>query len=386
MSLITLDLETSIYNTGNPFDTRNFIVTAHIKEEDQLTKCYFYDEPDFRTKIQQAMRQATLLVGVNIKFDLHHCRNMGLQLRDGCRVWDCMLAEFILSGQTNPFASLNELAEKYNLGKKEDVVAEYWEKGISTESIPRDIVSSYGNTDVDLTYAVYTAQLADNRMSPELHRLILLDGCDLLVLTEMEWNGFLYDVQGSRAKAASLEAELKEKDEELLKMFDKRINLESGDQLSCALYGGEYSEDVYASEPATYQSGIKKGQEYIRRQFSHTEVYHFPRIFEPIKGSALKKEGFYSTAEDVLLQLKAKTKQQKRVIELLLRRAYLSKLCGTYLTAFPALIEEIHWADNTIHGQFNQTIARTGRLSSSKPNMQNAPEEVDEFFITRYAG
>jgi DNA polymerase I-like protein with 3'-5' exonuclease and polymerase domains len=381
---LVLDLETSTHNKGNPFDTRNFIVSCHFKLGDNPVVCKFYDEPDFLTCIREAMAQATLFVGFNCKFDLAHLRLLGINLPDGCRVWDCMLAEFILSGQTRPFISLNELCGIYNLGRKDDVVAEYWEQGISTESIPRDIVEQYGNLDCSLTSRAYTCQQSDSRMSPELHKLVLLDGLDLLVLCDMECNGFKYDSLGSKAKAESLERELQGIDEELFSYSPKRFNLDSGDQLSAFLYGGEFKEDIYLVEEAVYQSGAKKGNPYQKRSFVRTDTHRFDGFFKPLKGSELKKEGYYSTAEDVLLQLKAKTKEQRRIVALLNRRSVISKLCGTYLVALPALIESMSWADNTIHGQFNQVVARTGRLSSSRPNMQNAPEEVDEFFITRF--
>jgi DNA polymerase-1 len=48
----------------------------------------------------------------------------------------------------------------------------------------------------------------------------------------------------------------------------------------------------------------------------------------------------------------------------------LSKLKGTYVDAFPSLI---HPADGRIHTTLNQTIAATGRLSSTDPNLQNIP-------------
>lgn len=389
LSTITLDLETSIHNKGNPFDTRNFVVSVHSKVEEAPTVCSFFTHADFLSDAKRGLDNASLVIGCHIKFDIHWLRNLGVGLRNSTRVWDIAIAEYILSGQTVALAGLNDLAAIYGLGVKEPLVAEYWERGISTEDIPRDIVEAYGNHDVDLTYAVYLRQMTDPRMTPEIERLIRLSGLDLLVLADMEWNGFKYDVQGSNDKAEGLSTELAEIEIELDRFSPKKINWDSGDQLSCFLYGGTISEDVYIPTERIYKSGPRKGEAYVRNEFKETVHHRFEGYFAPIKNTELAKstpeKPFWSTAEPVLLKLKARGKESKRIITLLLRRAYLSKLISTYLSAMPALILEMNWKDNLIHGQFNQTIARTGRLSSSKPNMQNAPEEVDEFFVTRYA-
>jgi hypothetical protein len=69
---------------------------------------------------------AEILVGFNIKFDLHWLRKYGINFV-GKRVWDCQLVHFILTGQQDTYPSLNSVAAYYDLGSKLDVVAtEYW--------------------------------------------------------------------------------------------------------------------------------------------------------------------------------------------------------------------------------------------------------------------
>ena len=46
------------------------------------------------------------------------------------------------------------------------------------------------------------------------------------------------------------------------------------------------------------------------------------------------------------------------------------KLDSTYLSALPDLVDPV---DGRIHTTFNQTVAETGRLSSTNPNLQNIP-------------
>ncbi|HEX3270001.1 MAG TPA: DNA polymerase I [Ktedonobacterales bacterium] len=58
------------------------------------------------------------------------------------------------------------------------------------------------------------------------------------------------------------------------------------------------------------------------------------------------------------------------MVDLLLEYRQLSKLKSTYVDG---LLELVSPTDHRVHTSFNQTIAATGRLSSSNPNLQNIP-------------
>ena len=78
------------------------------------------------------------------------------------------------------------------------------------------------------------------------------------------------------------------------------------------------------------------------------------------------KSGQFATGESELIKLKG----HHPIIEsILLFRTY-NKLLSTYVNALPLLINSV---DRKIHTTFNQTVASTGRLSSSNPNLQNIP-------------
>lgn len=335
--------------------------------------------------------KATLLVGFNIKYDLHWARRHDVQVPQGVRVWDCQIAEFLIRGQQGSYPSLNEALARFDLGQKDDKVAEYWKLGIDTEFIPKDELVHYNNLDVELTYQLYLKQQAV--MSDKLKRLCLVMGLDLLVLQEMEWNGVKYDVEQSRIKAKEVQAELEKITAELRDFSPYQgINFDSPHQLSCFLYGGAFEVAVVDRvEKLVYKSGLKKGQEY-EKTYWRSEVVECPALFTPIKGSQTKlvsKVGdtsfpIYATGEDVLKQLKKPSTKHRHIIELLLKRAELEKLLGTYYKAIPDLIETMEWEDNILHGQLNQVVARTGRLSSSNPNMQNFSSEVDQLLVTRF--
>jgi DNA polymerase I len=80
----------------------------------------------------------------------------------------------------------------------------------------------------------------------------------------------------------------------------------------------------------------------------------------------LKKSGQYSTSVEVLEQLAGKYE----LPSLMLEYRQIAKLKTGYVDALPKLVNP---ATGRVHTSFNQTVAATGRLSSSNPNLQNIP-------------
>jgi DNA polymerase-1 len=92
-------------------------------------------------------------------------------------------------------------------------------------------------------------------------------------------------------------------------------------------------------------------------------------LFEKLKlpgGRRLKKSGQYSTDASVLETLREHHELPRKIFEYRTR----AKLKSTYVDALPKFINP---ATGRLHSSFNQTGARTGRLSSSNPNLQNIP-------------
>jgi len=84
-----------------------------------------------------------------------------------------------------------------------------------------------------------------------------------------------------------------------------------------------------------------------------------------IAGSKKTATGQVSTSKDILLELAEKYE----IAQLIIDYRELDKLKATYADALPELIDD----DGRIHGNLNQTVATTGRLSSTDPNLQNIP-------------
>lgn len=91
-------------------------------------------------------------------------------------------------------------------------------------------------------------------------------------------------------------------------------------------------------------------------------------LFEKLRLPAGKKTrtGAYSTDAEVLEQLAV----EHPICRSILEYRELSKLKSTYADVLPRLV---HPSTGRIHTSFNQTVAATGRLSSSEPNLQNIP-------------
>jgi DNA polymerase-1 len=96
----------------------------------------------------------------------------------------------------------------------------------------------------------------------------------------------------------------------------------------------------------------------------------FDRLKIPTRGVRRGKTGL-STDVDVLTRLAREHPLPAKILEF---RA-LSKLKSTYIDSLPALVDP---RTGRIHTSFNQTVAATGRLSSSDPNLQNIPVRSEE--------
>jgi len=329
------------------------------------------------TEIRRRCR-GRVVVLANGKHDIGWMRRYGFAT-DDMTFWDVLIAQFIISHQTVKFPSLDYCCEQYGIPQKLSVVkTEYWEKGIDTKDIPWPILEEYAAHDTFVTLAIYNAQI--KVMTPAQIKLCKLMSQDMLILQEMEQNGLLYDPELCEERSKKLDEETEILKQKLSNFYPNiPINFNSGDDLSAFLYGGTIVETIKVHD-GFYKSGAKKGQPKLKNS---TIEHHLPKLFEPLKGTELKKEGYYETNEGVLKKLKGSVRS-KMVVRLLLDLAKAEKINGTYYKGLPKLNEEMHWKKGKLHGQLNQTLAQTGRLSASKPNQQNMASEIQDIFVSEY--
>lgn len=153
------------------------------------------------------------------------------------------------------------------------------------------------------------------------------------VLASMETEGFLIDVDGLKAYGNELEQRITTIQSEIYSLIGYEFNLNSPKQLGVAL---------------------------------------FEKLGLPTKK---KTKSGYSTNAEVLESLK----DAHPAVSLLLEYRHLAKLKSTYCDGLVNTVS----IDGRIHSTFNQTETRTGRISSTEPNLQNIPVRQAEGKIMR---
>jgi len=263
-------------------------------------------------------------VGQNIKYDLVVLRRAGAEI-GGIR-FDTSLASYCLDPGKREHAL--DLLVMDRLGRKltsyEDVCGSGASQ-ISFAEVPLERALQYAGEDAD-----YTLRLADV-LERELEEHAMLDLLERIeiplvpVLADMEMAGIRLDLEFFAAFQERIERELRLVEEEIQKIAGEDVNLRSVPQLRELL---------------------------------------FDRLDLPV---IKRTKTGPSTDESVLTELAARGHEVPRLI---LEYRELDKLNSTYVSVLPGLVNP---ETGRIHTSFNQTIAATGRLSSSEPNLQNIP-------------
>lgn len=264
------------------------------------------------------------LAGQNLKFDLNVLRREGVEIDDSQVAFDTMLAAYVAdpSGRHN----MDQLSKKYlhhdtityesvcGTGKNQKRFSEV-DLGLATQ---------YAAEDAHVTWLLKEEIGAELKRSPSLEKVLnTIDLPLVAVLSDMETRGVAID----KPLLANLSEEFAN-------------DLKNYEQQAFEIAGGEFN----LASPKQLQ-----------------EV-----LFERLKLPTFKKtKTGYSTDVDVLTKL-AVIHPLPRVI---LQYREVAKLKSTYVDVLP----EIADADSRVHTNYQQTVAATGRLSSSDPNLQNIP-------------
>ena len=264
-------------------------------------------------------------IGHNLKYDYLILQAAGYPLLP--LQFDTMIASYLLNSANRQHnldtLSFNELG--YQMQSIESLIGKGKDQ-ISMADVPVEKVSWYSAEDADITLRlknIFAPQLKKERLEKVFSEIEM----PLIpVLASMEKNGILLDTAMLNKLSGTAEIELKNLEQKIYKLTGSEFNINSPKQLKEILFE---KLGIQSHEVKKNKSGL-------------------------------------STAAGELEKLVGK----HPVIPFLLEYRELAKLQSTYLLSLPLLIDK---KTGRIHTSYNQTIAATGRLSSTDPNLQNIP-------------
>jgi len=273
----------------------------------------------------------------NAKYDLQVLENYGIRVEGSLE--DTLLMHYLLEpDERHGMDSLSKKYLNYEPVSIETLIGKKGKKQGSMRDVPVEKVYPYACEDVDVTlrlFKIFKPLLLQN----ELHKLYEEVEIPLLrVLSDMETEGIRLDPSTLVSFSEELGAEEQRLNEKVIAEAGVDFNVSSAKQLGEVL-------------------------------FEHMKL-------DP-KAKRTSKSKQYKTDEETLVKLKDK----HPIIEDILTFREVKKLKSTYVDALPVLLEK----DGRIHTSYNQAVAATGRLSSSKPNLQNIPIRTERGKMLRKA-
>lgn len=279
-------------------------------------------------------------VNQNIKYDLEVLRQHGVRLAGV--VGDSMVADYLLHAGERSH-NMEVLAEKH-LKHRPIPISDLLGKGKSHKSMdeaPPAEAAVYAGEDADMAWRL-CAHLEPLLQHENLKRpparltepgrddFFLYDDLEIPligVLADMEFTGIRVDVPLLQRLSGEMARSLDQLEQEIYHLAGRAFNIASVKQL---------------------------------REVMYSELGYKPGRKTAITGAA-------STDQETLEKL---AREGHGLPIKLLEHRKIAKLKGTYVDALPALVNE---TTGRIHASFNQTVAATGRLSGSDPNLQNIP-------------
>lgn len=268
-------------------------------------------------------------IGQNLKYDAHVLLNHGISLQGITQ--DTMLESYVLDSTQRH--NMDDMALRL-LGHHtihfEDIAGK-GAKQLTFNQIDLKEAGPYAAEDADITLQIHQKLQDELAKEPALKSVYEDIELPLLsVLLNIERNGVMIDVAMLKQHSKQLAVRLKELEQQAYDEAGETFNLASPKQLSVIL---------------------------------------FEKLEIPSKKKT--KTGQYSTAEEVLQELAVDYALPK----ILLEHRSVSKLKSTYTDKLPLQVDK---KTGRVHTSYNQTVAATGRLSSTDPNLQNIPIRSEE--------
>jgi len=292
---------------------------------------------DVLDKFTGLFGSAVNIIGQNLKYDRQVFLNHGVDIGDP--YFDTMIAAYLINPGARGYNLDSMALEKFNYKMMPitDLIGT-GKKQISFSAVNIETATVYAAEDADFTLRL------KNIFEPEIKKLRLEK-----LLHEIEMP--LIPVLGEMEKAGV----------KIDKDYLAQLSIQYGEKLI------EIEKSIYKEAGETFN--INSPQQLATILFDKLYLKSSRRT---------AKGGARSTSVDVLEKLA----EIHPVPRLVLDYRQLAKLKSTYIDAIPALLDS---ETSRVHSSFNQTIAATGRLSSTDPNLQNIPIRTEEGRLIRKA-
>jgi DNA polymerase-1 len=265
----------------------------------------------------------------NIKFDAMILEQHGVPVNN--LYFDTMIASYLINSSASQH-NLDALASQllnYKMIPITEIIGT-GRKQVKMTELPGKMVRDYACEDADITFRLKKI-LHEKLRDLQLEKLFFeLEMPLVRVLMQMEEQGVRLDIAMLSDLSEELGKQISGLEKQIYGMSGEEFNINSPQQLGVIL-------------------------------FDKMEIHKELRKKKPPK----TKTGQYSTAENVLERF-----GQHPLVRNLLDYRKLTKLKSTYIDALPDLVNE---KTGRVHTSYNQSVAATGRLSSSNPNLQNIP-------------
>lgn len=314
--------------------------------------------PEFMHEQFERMNKSNIkYVLHNAKFDMHILWWMlGIKI---IPYWDTQIGSQLLN--ENEPHKLKVLYKKYvDNADENSKVASFNSlfKGIEFNKVPPDVAYMYASFDPIMTYELYQFQYnfidINGKYCKEkgLERVAEvfrnIEMPLIQVVFEMECTGVKIDTE----LADKLKAQYtKHKD-----AAEEKFNLEI-EKLN------DKFDKLMIKNPAAYNKLFKDG---IRKVSISSPTQLAILFYDVLEFESPDKKSPRGTGEAILKSF------NHPLVDSILEYRSMSKLLSTYIEAIP---QHIAKRDNRLHANFNQYGAKTGRFSSSDPNLQNIPSQ-----------
>lgn len=293
----------------------------------------------------------------NAKFDMHILWWMvGVKI---IPYWDTLIGSMLLN--ENEQHGLKQLYKKYvDKSEEDNKVASFNSlfNGIEFNKVPPDVAYMYASFDPIMTYDLYKFQYefldieGTYCKSKGLERVASvfreIEMPLIEVVFEMECTGVQIDTD--------LAARLKEQYTKHMDAAKTKFNLEI-DKLN------DKFDKLMVKNPGAYNKLFKDG---IRKVNISSPTQLAILFYDVLGFESPDKKKPRGTGEEILKSF------NHPLVDSILEYRSMSKLLSTYIDAIPSHIAK---RDNRLHANFNQYGAKTGRFSSSDPNLQNIPSQ-----------